>query len=153
MGQTGDIPIDDLPEPQISRAFQDCSRREQLKLQTRALPKRKLYSLAHSHRPTRVYILMKIHRFTFLAALLTSRAFAQTNTFPASGNVGIGTTNPTTTLEVAGYLSADYLHLKPQNGVGEGGELQLAGSGGYGTFQIDNFAGHLRIHTLAPGSW
>jgi hypothetical protein len=43
---------------------------------------------------------MKLHRFALLAALSSSPAFAQTNTFPASGNVGIGTTNPSTILHV-----------------------------------------------------
>ena len=32
-------------------------------------------------------------------------AWAQTNTFPSSGNVGIGTTNPKGTLQVGGYTS------------------------------------------------
>ena len=50
---------------------------------------------------------MKIHRFTLLAALLTSPAFAQTNSFPSSGNAGIGTTNPQHELQLSNgaYLS------------------------------------------------
>jgi hypothetical protein len=51
---------------------------------------------------------MKIHRFTILAALFTSPAFAQTNTypFPSSGNVGIGTTSPSETLHLSSSQSA-----------------------------------------------
>lgn len=37
-----------------------------------------------------------------VSALTSSLALAQTNTFPASGNVGIGTTSPSTSLEVIG---------------------------------------------------
>jgi hypothetical protein len=43
---------------------------------------------------------MKILRFPLFAALLGGTAFAQTNTLPASGNVGIGTTTPDATLTV-----------------------------------------------------
>jgi hypothetical protein len=39
-------------------------------------------------------------RTTLLAALLTSSVFSQTNTFPTSGNVGIGTTNPASQLDL-----------------------------------------------------
>jgi hypothetical protein len=44
----------------------------------------------------RLYSLMKTHCFALVAVLLSSTAFAQTNTypFPASGSVGIGTISP-----------------------------------------------------------
>ena len=44
-----------------------------------------------------------------------SIAYAQTNTFPDSGNVGIGTTNPNATTEIAksvtGFSSTSHLVL------------------------------------------
>jgi hypothetical protein len=54
---------------------------------------------------------------TLCVAVVAMSAAAQTNTFPASGNVGIGTTNPQAKLEVSGSLKL------------------TAGSGGSITFQ------------------
>jgi hypothetical protein len=45
---------------------------------------------------------MKIPESLLLSLLLTAAASAQTNTFPASGNVGIGTTSPGAALDVTG---------------------------------------------------
>ena len=74
-----------------------------------------------------------------------------TNILVNAGNVGIGTASPTQKLDVAGVITSDYLTVRKQNDVGEGGEIQLQGSGGFGGFQIDNFYGNCRIHTLAAG--
>ncbi len=67
------------------------------------------------------------------------------------GNVGIGTANPGAKLDVAGVAAVDYLRVDPQDGVNEGGELQLIGAGSFGTIQLDNFAGNIRFHTFAAG--
>jgi hypothetical protein len=46
------------------------------------------------------------HKFILLICLATTlRTAAQTNTFPTTGNVGIGTTSPGTTLQVNGHTS------------------------------------------------
>lgn len=45
---------------------------------------------------------MKIPKTLLLPLRLSVVASAQTNTFPASGNIGIGTTNPEAKREVAG---------------------------------------------------
>jgi len=51
-----------------------------------------------------------MNQFTSLMAYIlvagTATALAQTNTFPASGNVGIGTMTPNTALQVVGQVSA-----------------------------------------------
>jgi len=74
-----------------------------------------------------------------------------TNILVNAGNVGIGTASPTQKLDVAGVITSDYLTVRKQNDVGEGGEIQLQGSGGFGGVQIDNLGGNCRIHTLAAG--
>jgi hypothetical protein len=49
---------------------------------------------------------MNIPRVALLSSFLAvSSAFAQTNTFPSSGNVGIGTTSPGAKLEIAGTVA------------------------------------------------
>ncbi len=68
-----------------------------------------------------------------------------------NGNVGIGVVNPAQKLEVVGTAQVGYLAVDPGDGGNEGGEIQLRGAGGNGGFQIDNYAGNARIHTLAAG--
>lgn len=51
---------------------------------------------------------------------LSLNAIAQTNTFPTSGNVGIGTTNPQTSLDVNGNIRASY------SGTDIGGSITIA---------------------------
>lgn len=48
---------------------------------------------------------MKNFAFTLLSLLAMQLGFAQTNTFPATGNVGVGTTTPTQLFQVSGGLS------------------------------------------------
>ena len=65
--------------------------------------------------------------------------------------MGIGTTNPTVTLDVNGPVGSAYLMLRPQDTVFEGGELRLLGAGTNGDVHLDNFQGNVRFHTFASG--
>jgi len=75
------------------------------------------------------------------------------NVYDDGTNVGIGTAAPGVTLDVNGTAAVNYLRVDPQDGTNEGGEIQLVGAGTNGTFQIDNFAGNARIHTLGASKY
>jgi hypothetical protein len=71
--------------------------------------------------------------------------------FQNVNNVGIGTNNPTSALDVNGTISSNYLLLNPQNSTGEGGEIGFKGSGGNTDLYIDNHFGNLRVFSsLSP---
>ena len=71
--------------------------------------------------------------------------------FNVTGSMGVGTASPAQKLDVAGTAKVDYIQIDPQDGTNEGGEMQFSGAGSYGAFQIDNYQGNARIHTLASG--
>src|SRR5258708_18303271 len=68
---------------------------------------------------------------------LTAVLRAQTNTFPASGNVGIGTTSPGSILDVrkattGGVTNFDFYNIEPTSGtVGQSARLRLAPWNGF----------------------
>ena len=66
--------------------------------------------------------------------------------FTGTGNVGIGTNNPSVKLDVIGKGKMDYLQIRPQDNAYEGGELELLGSPGKNNVVLDNFDGIFRIH-------
>ncbi|WP_420385502.1 hypothetical protein [Roseivirga sp.] len=106
----------------------------------------------------------------FLSAfILCSYSFAQTNTFPSSGNVGIGTTSPSEKLEILGNLKLstgshvkfglDYSKIF-ENGVdqlviqGHNGILLQSWDGSSSTLYTDLFTryGKVGIGTTSPSA-
>jgi len=66
----------------------------------------------------------------FLTVAISSVAMAQTNTFPATGNVGIGTTTPQSKLEINGGLSVSGINaINGINGFGNVIQINSPGSG------------------------
>ncbi|MEP6741978.1 MAG: hypothetical protein ABJB61_05720 [bacterium] len=55
-----------------------------------------------SYRSAAKFVVATLGLFILLLVNCPHRALAQTNTFPSSGNVGIGTTSPSDILHVAG---------------------------------------------------
>jgi hypothetical protein len=91
---------------------------------------------------------------TFMVFL--SEAFSQTNTFPSSGNVGIGTTTPTTTLEVNGDIKSNTTNYNYYNVVNLSSDdantwypVVFAGNEGGGPVKFEIIRGN--VHE--DGSW
>jgi len=50
-----------------------------------------------------------------------------------------------------GTFTCNYLHLNAQNADAEGGEISLHGAASHPSVHLDNYAGNMRVHTLASG--
>jgi len=89
---------------------------------------------------------MRLLRVWLLTGLMVlsggSLAYAQTNTFPDDGNVGIGTTNPGAKLEVAGNIkirAADHTLIRwTEAGVADRGILGFAQGSGDLVYRSDS---------------
>ncbi|MBO3700738.1 hypothetical protein [Roseivirga sp. E12] len=81
---------------------------------------------------------MKKIAITLLSLCLATLAYSQTNTFPTTGNAGIGVTNPTTSLLEVKNINTTYL---------QGLNIQLTGVSGfvvdqtYGAYVLNNMGG------------
>jgi hypothetical protein len=70
-------------------------------------------------------------------------------TIKSDGKVGIGTASPTEMLDVNGTVQSNYLTVKAQDGVNEGGELLLKGSGTNPEWHADVYQNRFRLFTDA----
>jgi hypothetical protein len=90
----------------------------------------------------------KVSLMLTMAAFAINFLYAQTNTFPSSGNVGIGTTSPTSLLSLNGALEFSNLNAAP---AGSGIYLGLnflqvrSGSGGFTVNNNANTAANLTV--------
>ncbi|HLP52286.1 MAG TPA: tail fiber domain-containing protein [Chitinophagales bacterium] len=83
----------------------------------------------------------------------TLNAWASLAINSGGGNVGVWTSSPAYALDVNGTTGVNYLTVRAQDGVSEGGELQLLGAGSNATLQLDNYVGNMRVHTLGTGKY
>ena len=67
-------------------------------------------------------------------------------------NVGIGRTDPSYKLDVNGTGRFINTLVVGTTGTAEGGEISLVGGGSYGTMEIDNYSGYLRIFRNGGGN-
>jgi hypothetical protein len=89
--------------------------------------------------------------FAFTAMLVSSFSFAQ-NTFPATGNVGIGTTTPGASLEIKPSLDQTTNSLSIKDGRGANRfSFMTSGLSGYGEFNV--LEGFSFVNTGAIGSY
>jgi len=90
----------------------------------------------------------------YLPKWIDSNTLSSTsNVYDDGTNVGIGTAAPGVKLDVNGTAAVNYLRVDATDGENEGGEIQLVGAGTNNTFQIDNFQGNARIHTLGASKF
>ncbi len=85
----------------------------------------------------------------FCIAAFTVRAAAQSNTFPTSGNVGIGTTNPGATLDVYGNGGSANINVGTNGTLSSGGEVFKINSNIY-PLDLVSASGNVGIGTTSP---
>ncbi|MEP1095926.1 MAG: hypothetical protein ABJG78_12495 [Cyclobacteriaceae bacterium] len=71
---------------------------------------------------------------------LSFGSFAQTNTFPTSGNVGIGTTSPQNTLHITSATTSSWIRMQKLNDTKETGLMLTSGNRTDFYFYTDNTA-------------
>ncbi|MGH2645166.1 MAG: hypothetical protein ACRDE2_14530, partial [Chitinophagaceae bacterium] len=109
----------------------------------------------------------KIVLFNVLAIMFFYEGFSQTNTFPTSGNVGIGTTSPITNLQIdpdgsgggilignsnsgsGGYTSLSMGISSYKNGWSTIQSISSSGSS-FGSLLLNPYGGNVGIGTISP---
>ena len=89
--------------------------------------------------------------YAFTASGTTNYVLTSDGTTPVwTANTGTGNvvraTSPTLTTPNIGSATASYLIVSAQDGVNEGGEIRLNGSGSFGNVVLDNYQGRFRFH-------
>ena len=68
-----------------------------------------------------------------------------------SGNAVLSVSPTLTGTVTTGTANVGYLNVLAQNADAEGGEISLKGAASHPAVQLDNYAGNVRVHTLASG--
>lgn len=89
----------------------------------------------------------KLAGLAFSIAVLAASAAAQTNTFPSSGNVGIGTTSPSNTLTIVGNANPVVMSLESTSSGGH-----IWGFASFGTYSGFSTGG-LGVADWTAGAW
>lgn len=94
-----------------------------------------------------------LDNFSGRLRMFSSPTFAEHFSLLSNGRLGLGTSSPTTRLDVNGSAAVGYLYIRKGNDTGEGGELVLDGSGTNSFWAIDSWNDGIRTFNDKGLGW